>query len=359
MNSNKIQLIPNEEEIKNIERYLTICNNSDINKFDVFENKKFPKVSIISPIFNTGKYLIRFLRSIQYQNFNEVEIILIDDCSSDDTMSLIKLYQNTDKRIILIKNKKNYGTFKSRNIGVLVSKGEYIILPDPDDILSETSLKLLYTFAKKYNYEMLRFYLYTGNNYIFGSESLNKIQDRPVYQPELKTYLYYATGILRYIDFNVANKFIKRVALIRALHLLGKKYLNINMKTCEDQLLNFILYRTVKSFYLLKTIGYYYIANPLSITKREFGSQNIKNIFINLKIIFRYSKNNLLEKDMFNTFFNDFVIGKFILNRTNLMNDDIRFYTKAFNKFMKNDFVSINNKIYMNQLKEKLTEKKA
>ena len=59
-------------------------------------------------------------------------------------------------------------------------------------------------------------------------------------------------------------------------------YLNIYLKTFEDQLLNFILYRTVSSFYFLKRIGYYYIINPSSITKKEFESEHIKNIFIKL-----------------------------------------------------------------------------
>ena len=109
------------EEIKNIELYLKLCSAPFSKGFKSFNKSKFPKVSIISPIYNRGKYLSRFLKSIYYQNFSDIEIILIDDFSSDDSVNLIKKFQDIDKRIILIENHKNYGTFISRNIGILIS----------------------------------------------------------------------------------------------------------------------------------------------------------------------------------------------------------------------------------------------
>jgi glycosyltransferase involved in cell wall biosynthesis len=214
------------KEIKNIESYLNLCNISNISQLYFSDLKKFPKISIISTIYNRGAYLLRFLKSIQNQNFSDIEIILIDDFSSDNSVELIKQYKSIEKRIILIRNKKNFGTFKSRNIGVLKSKGKYIILPDPDDILSQDSLKIFYTFANKYSYEMLRFNMYIGRNNIHFSNCANQTPSRPVFQPEIKTFLFYATKKLKQIDFNVANKFIKRDALIRTLNLLNKEYFN-------------------------------------------------------------------------------------------------------------------------------------
>ena len=333
---------------------MKLCNKTNTYRFYFPNKSKAPKVSIISPIYNNGKYLYRFLNSIYNQNFNEIEIILIDDFSSDNTLNLIKIYQNRDKRIILIRNKKNCGTFKSRNLGILASRGEFLILPDPDDILSRNSLKTLYIFAIKYNYEMIRFDIYFGNNRIYLYSQIKTIKSRAVFKPEIQIYLYYATGKLKYIDFNVANKFIKREALIKALNLLGKKYLSIYLKTFEDQLLNYILYRTVSSFYFLKRIGYYYIINPSSITLKDYDSEYIKNSFINLKIIFSFSKNNEIEKNMFNEFFNFFVIGKSVLNRTNLMINNKEFFINAINMFIQNDFVSFKVKNYMIMLKNKI-----
>ena len=313
--------------------------------------KEFPKISIVSPIYNRGEYLLRFLHSIQYQNFKEIEIILIDDFSSDNATSLIKQYQSKDNRIVLIQNKKNYGTFRSRNIGILKSKGEYVILPDPDDIISQNSLKMLYDYATKYDYEMLRFNLYIGENNIFFSNCVNPTPSRPVYQPELKTFLFYATGILRQIDFNVSNKFIKREALIKALNLLSKNYLNMYMIDFEDGVLNYLLYRIVNSFYFLKRTGYYYIRNPFSITSKGWTSNRIKFIFIHLKIVFEYSQNTFYEKNMFNALFRRLVIGKSIIKRLKLMKNEKKFFLDAINKFLENEFVSINNKKYLTELR--------
>ena len=134
--------------------------------------------------------------------------MLIDDFSSDNTLNLIKHYQKIDKRIVLIKNKKNYGTFKSRNLGILKSTGKYLILPDPDDILSKNCLKILYNYASKYDYDVLRFNIYEGNNKIFISKAVDIIPNRPIFQPELKTFIFYASGKLDQIDFNISNKFI-------------------------------------------------------------------------------------------------------------------------------------------------------
>ena len=102
-------------------------------------------------------------------------------------MDLIKKYQLIDKRIILIKNKKNFGTFKTRNLGIFKSKGEYCILPDPDDILSQDCLKNFYVFAKKYDYEMLRFNIYIGQKSIFFPNCANPTPSRPVFKPEIQT----------------------------------------------------------------------------------------------------------------------------------------------------------------------------
>lgn len=354
LNSKIIKRKSEEEEIKNIELYLKLCSMPFSKGFEYFNKRKFPKVSIISPVYNRGKYLSRFLKSIYYQNFRDIEIILIDDFSSDDSVMLIKQFQNKDKRIILIKNNKNYGTFKSRNIGILMSSGKYVIIPDPDDILSQDSLKTLYSFANKYNYEMLRFNLYVGYKMIMLSYAINIIESRPIFQPELKTYLYYAMGRLRLVDFNISNKFIKREALIRALNLLGKDYLNIYMTTYEDQLLNFILYRTAKSFYLFKKIGYYYIINRHSITQAGFQLIDIKNIFIHLKIIFEFSKNNVFEKNMFNFHFTRFVKRKSVISHLNLIKNESKFFIEYIDLFIKSDLISVNNKAYMIKMKKKL-----
>ena len=324
----------NKDEIKYVEKYLSICDKKEIiNNFHFKKNKK-PKVSIISPVFNREKYLIRFINSIQSQIINEIEIIFIDDFSKDKSVKIIESCQLRDQRIILIKNKKKRGTFVSRNIGALKSLGEYIMFPDPDDILSQNIIHICYNLAKKNQYEMIRFNIYLGKGKIFFSSILNKLKNLPIKQPELSTYLFYGLGKLRQIDFNVSSKFIKRSPFIIALNYLEKYYLYIFMIIFEDGLMNYMLYRTVKSFFFLKKIGYYYIQNEESITKKDKKISLIQYLnfkYIYSKIVFDYSKNTLYERKMLNSLLKQFI------NISNLNSLII---------FLKNDFCFLNNKDY-------------
>ena len=184
-----------------LEKYLKLCSKENIINFHNIKRSKEPKVSVISPVYNKENYILRFIHSIQEQNFLDYEIILIDDFSEDKSVELIKKFQEYDPRIILILNKKNYGTFKSRNLGALKSTGNFIIFPDPDDLLSKNSLRLFYNFATKYNYEMVRYNLYIGNQTLFMEGLIKQINNcRPVFQPELSTYIFYGQGFLKFFE---------------------------------------------------------------------------------------------------------------------------------------------------------------
>lgn len=130
-----------------------------------------------------------------------------------------------DQRILLIKNKKNKGTFISRNLGTLYSKGQYLVIPDPDDIISKNILKSCYFYAQKYNYEIIRFIMYLGSEKISFTDIIKKLGKKAVYQPELSSYLFYGYDKLFIIDYNVCNKFIKKEVYIQAIYNLKKYYL--------------------------------------------------------------------------------------------------------------------------------------
>ena len=120
-----IYYIKIKNDINNFERFFKFCENNIkiIKKFNIKVN---PKVSVISPIYNRERFLVTFLKSIQYQDFNDIEIILLDDNSTDNGFKLLEEYQKKDKRIKIIKQKRKKGTFISRNIGVLYSKAKYV-----------------------------------------------------------------------------------------------------------------------------------------------------------------------------------------------------------------------------------------
>ena len=200
---------------------------------------------------------------------------------------------------------------------------------------------------------MIRYNLYIGNRTLFMEGLCKLINSRPVYQPELSTYHFYGQGFLKQIDFNLSNKLIKRIAYIKALNSLKNEYLNMHMTIFEDGVLNYIIYKFADSFNYLKKVGYYYIKNPHSITKKEFDSKAIKAIFIHLKIVFEYSKNKKYEKDMFNDIFQRICIKNNITNILDNINTeyDFEFYIKVINKFINNDFINVNNKNYILKIK--------
>ena len=339
-------------ECNKIEDYLKLCNNELI-KLKKIKKYKNPKISIISPIYNRGRYIKRFIKSIQNQNFKEIEIILIDDCSRDKSKLLIKKYIQEDNRIILIENKKNKGTFASRNIGILKSIGQFIMLPDPDDILEQSCLKYFYNLAKKNDYELIRFYIYRGKGIIYFGEHINKLPSKPIYQPELSTYIFYATKSNFQIDFNVANKFIKREALIRALNYISK-YIFIYMNRFEDGILNYFLYKVSKSFFFAKKISYYYIINRDSITTKKLSPVDLKCIFFHLKFVFEYSKNTKYDKNMSNNLLRRIGIKRKIKVRVLKIKNNFEFYLDIINEFLKNEFINNNNKNYLMKTKQNI-----
>ena len=106
-----------------------------------------PKISVIIPVYNTEKYLDKCLVSIQNQSIKEIEILCIDDGSTDNSLKILKKYTKSDKRIRIIPQ-KNSGAGAARNTGIAASKGEYLSFIDSDDWLDKDFFKNVYTCAK-------------------------------------------------------------------------------------------------------------------------------------------------------------------------------------------------------------------
>ena len=239
---------------------------------------------------------MRFLRSIQNQFFNDIEIIFVDDFSKDNTIKIIEECQKKDTRITLIKHNKNKGTLKSRNIGALKAKGEYLIFPDPDDIILNNILKKCYKIAKRYNYDLIRFAFYRKN--INDINRIFFLYNNGIYPPQLYTFVFYSLGYLQVNDFNICNKFINRILFLRTLNNINDFYLNQYMIYFEDGFINYALHRNAKSLYIMKNVGYYYITNKKSITHYVNKNLEIKCFLLYLNFLFENSKNNDYEKKM-------------------------------------------------------------
>lgn len=104
------------------------------------------KVAIIVPVYNVEKYLRKCLDSLINQTLKDIEIICINDGSTDKSLEILKEYKNRDSRIILL-NPKNSGQSVARNRGIEIAKGEYLGFVDPDDWIDLDYYEKLYNAA--------------------------------------------------------------------------------------------------------------------------------------------------------------------------------------------------------------------
>jgi len=111
-------------------------------------------ISIIVPVYNAEKYLNRCIDSILKQTFTDLEIILVDDGSTDDSLKICEEYQKQDDRIIVI-HKDNRGSTSARKAGVRIAKGAYIAFVDSDDWLELEMYETLYNIHLKYGGDII------------------------------------------------------------------------------------------------------------------------------------------------------------------------------------------------------------
>ena len=129
-------------------------------------------ISIIVPFYNVEQYIDRCLKSLICQTYTNIEILLVDDCSPDDTIKIVKEYVRKDARIKLLSYKKNRGLGGARNYGIEKAKGAYLMFVDSDDYIELNSIELLYTKAMHYNLCVLE------ANYIKEGETITEILPR-------------------------------------------------------------------------------------------------------------------------------------------------------------------------------------
>ena len=132
-----------------IKNYVKSLKEGNFKNKIYYSNINKIKVSFIGSVYNKETYLKAFILSIQNQDLKEYELILVDDFSSDKSIEIISIFQKNDKRIKLIKIKKNSGTLYTRYIGALYANGEYIIFVDTDDIVLKAGIMKAYNHIKK------------------------------------------------------------------------------------------------------------------------------------------------------------------------------------------------------------------
>ena len=133
-----------------------------------------PKISVIIPVYNASQYLERCLDSTVNQTLKNIEIICVNDCSTDSSLEILERYEKSDERVKIINHKINGGESKARNTGIENAKGEYISFLDNDDAYDRDFLEKLYNKAIETDSDIVKGMLkYYRNGQIRACENLN------------------------------------------------------------------------------------------------------------------------------------------------------------------------------------------
>ena len=139
-------------------------------------------ISIIVPVYNAGTYIEETIAMVRAQSYSRWELILVDDCSSDDSISRIEDFMAGDNRNIrLIRKSSNEGAARARNTGIMEAKGRYIAFLDADDVWMPDKLEKELAFMKEKNAA----FVFTA--YEFGDENAQRT-GKIVHVPETLTY---------------------------------------------------------------------------------------------------------------------------------------------------------------------------
>lgn len=165
-----------------------------------------PEISVIVPVYNVDKYLKECLNSLLNQTFNDIEIICVNDGSTDNSLSILEEYEQKDSRVRII-TQKNSGAAAARNTGIKAANGKYITFVDADDYIEKET----YETARKYieNSDLVAW----GIN-VFGEHSLKQRKsDNKYYQIKYKGQVSLSDNVILETDCSVCNKLFKNEIL--------------------------------------------------------------------------------------------------------------------------------------------------
>ncbi|NOU65187.1 glycosyltransferase [Paenibacillus sp. LMG 31461] len=213
------------------------------------------KVSVVVPIYNPGNKLRKCISSILNQSFNDFELILVNDGSTDDSLNVCMKYQKEDNRVIVI-NKLNEGSVKSRNRGIARSKSDYIMFVDADDWIDKNYIELLYneSIRNSVDVTVCNIYKVIGSGIIKKRNVSSYFNDDRIYRDEeVKNEI--VTSYLHGHSFpsSLCAKMYKREVLVNS-----GKYLERIHYLGDDLFYNMEIFLNANSVKMLNKPLYYY-----------------------------------------------------------------------------------------------------
>ena len=229
------------------------------------------KISIILPVYNSGKTLDRCICSILIQSYKNFELIIINDSSKDNSGQIINKYLRKDNRIILINNNENKGVSKSRNLGIEKATGELITFIDSDDYYENDALKKMCDMITENNVDAVRF-------------SFNRIEENNkssiIYNTKYANTILKKEDIVLFESDLINNRLQAYLWLLITKTDIAKKIkFDENLGMMEDTLWYYNFIKNISNIYFSNEILYNYCISTNSASNSAKNAiRNIKNM---------------------------------------------------------------------------------
>lgn len=291
------------------------------------------KVSIIVPIYNVEKYIGRCIESLVNQTYKNIEIIAINDCSTDNSLKLVESYQERYTNISIINLGKNKGVSNARNLGIESANGEYIMFCDSDDWYEERAVEILIETAKENNadFVMANHYITKENKKIIVNIS-RYFKNKNITKKEIVAYMNLSSSVKLikrqlFIDNNISYPTdINRCEEFTVIPVIA--YLAKNPIVINDVLYNYYQRENSASNSKIKATTFFYITFERFIEKID---QNKYQEEIEFRAI-----NHLLYGELL-------VMLKAGATRKEML-EKINKFNKKYPNFLKNKYLKKYNK---------------
>ena len=265
------------------------------------------RVSVIMPIYNVAPYLEEALNSVVNQSLKEIEIIAVNDGSTDNSEEIIKQYQQKDSRIILF-SQENQGQSVARNLALQHAKGKYIYMMDSDDVLSSPSvLQMCYDYAENNRADFVFFdrdwLVEDRTDFSVSLHSTEYVEENKAYDGEnllniqLNTTSYNCVVWLPFIS----HDYLKRLGLTFYPGIIH-----------EDELFTTVLMLSSSSIYCLKQSFVNHRVRSASTVGTKFTRRNMDCYLIVADELLRFSQKPIIHKYLRYTLSKVFYTGHLI-----------------------------------------------
>lgn len=232
------------------------------------------KVSVVIPLYNAEPYIGRCIDSVLQQSYKNTEIVIVDDASSDASLSVAQSYQSRYPSVCIIRHRQNKGTMMSRRDGYMAATGDCLTFVDADDMLPPYAIERMVDKLQETNADIV-----TGNvEKIYVDGHRQRIVNR---LPSTVSGIDMLEALLDNKVRRCLHGLLFRTALFRDYPLTNLDHMTIY----EDASLLFQVVVNARATVPLDTTVYHYYENKLSSTQRVYGPRQIENIIMANRII--------------------------------------------------------------------------